>query len=87
MPEGHLLDINKRCHFEVASYPGKGKYPGVMVIDSDGSHVAVSISEYETYGMSFENSVLELYRSSNNDCKIRTSILPSKGFHHLKSIK
>jgi hypothetical protein len=28
-----------------------------LVIDSDGSHVAVSISEYETYGMSFENSV------------------------------
>ena len=86
----HLLDISTSGAIsEVASYPLKGKYPSGLVIDSDGSHIAVSISEYEAYGMSFGGIQFWNYLQAPNKQLQKQNVdfyLP-KGVHHLKSIK
>jgi hypothetical protein len=59
------------------------------VIDSDGSHIAVSISEYEAYGMSFGGIQFWNYLQAPNKQLQKQNVdfyLP-KGVHHLKSIK
>jgi DNA-binding beta-propeller fold protein YncE len=86
----HLLDINTSGVIsEIASYPLKGKYPSGLAIDADGSHVAVSISEYETYGMSFGGiqfwNYLEIPKKQLQ--KQNVDFYLPKGVHHLKSIK
>jgi hypothetical protein len=88
--ELHLLEISPSGAIsEVASYPLKGKYPSGLVIDSDGSHIAISIFEYENYGISLGGIQFWNYLETPNKRLQKQNVdfyLP-KGVHYLKSIK
>lgn len=86
----HLLDISSSGVIsEVKSYPIKGKYPSGLAIDKNGGNIAVSVSEYTTYGMSFGGIQFWNYTETPNKQLVKQNVdfyLP-KGVHHLKTIK
>ncbi|MDP5120686.1 MAG: WD40 repeat domain-containing protein, partial [Spirosomaceae bacterium] len=86
----HLLDISTSGVIsETVSYAIKGRYPSGLAIDKDGSHLAISVSEYETYGMSFGGVQFWNYIETPKKQLQKQNVdyyLP-KGIHHLKAIK
>ncbi len=86
----HLLDIDPSGVItEVRTYPVKGKYPSGLAIDSKGDNIAISVSEYDTYGISFGGIQFWNYSKSPNKQlqKQNVDFYMPKGVHHLKVIR
>ncbi len=85
----HLLSLSDSGVLSnVATYPIRGRYPSGLTIDSTGQNLAVSIAEYENYGLKFGG--VQFWQFTSGTAKKLTKqptdyYLP-KGIHYLKAI-
>lgn len=85
----HLLNLSESGVLSTAAtYPIKGRYPSGLAIDSTGQHIAVSIAEYENYGLKFGGVQFWQFipGASKKLQKQAVDFYLPKGVHYLKTI-
>lgn len=85
----HLLNLtDSGVISEVATYPIKGKYPSGLAMDTKGENLAVSVSEYNTYGLKLGGLQFWKYTAAPTK-KLQQQAIDfyfPKGVHYLKTI-